>query len=44
MGNSILGCWEIGKAGLVKLTGGSIIFVAFFTALYPAIAFFNMGK
>ena len=37
-------CWGLGKAKLTKFTGWYTIFVAFFTALYPAIAFFNMGK
>jgi putative amide transporter protein len=37
-------CWGLGKAGWAKFTGYYTIFVAFFTALYPAIAFFNFGK
>lgn len=38
------GCWGLGKAGLVKFTGVYTVFVALFTALYPAIAFFNSGR
>jgi putative amide transporter protein len=37
-------CWGLGATKLVKFTGGYTIFVSFFTALYPAIAFFHMGK
>jgi putative amide transporter protein len=37
------GSWGLGRSGLVKLTGVYAIFVAFFTGLYPAIAFFNGG-
>lgn len=37
-------CWGLGIAGLTKFTGYYTIFTAFFTALYPAIAFFNMGR
>jgi hypothetical protein len=37
-------CWGLGKTGMVKFTGGYTIFVALFTALYPATAFFNLGR
>jgi len=36
--------WGLGKKGMVKFTGGYTIFVALFTSLYPAIAFFNLGR
>jgi hypothetical protein len=38
------GCWGLGKAGMATFTGYYTIFVAFFTALYPTIAFFNLGR
>ena len=37
-------CWGLGKANLTKFTGYYTIFIAFFTSLYPAIVFFNMGR
>jgi hypothetical protein len=37
-------CWGLGKASLTKFTGVYTIFVAFFTCLYPAVAFFHMGR
>jgi hypothetical protein len=37
----LLGAWQ-GEP--VKFTGAYTIFVALFTALYPAIAFFNSGR
>ena len=37
-------CWGLGKASLTKFTGYYTIFVALFTCLYPAIAFFNLGR
>jgi hypothetical protein len=36
--------WGLGMSRIVKFTGGFTIFVALFTALYPAIAFFNFGR
>jgi len=37
------GCFALGKVG-AKFTGYYTLFVALFTALYPAIAFFNLGR
>jgi hypothetical protein len=37
-------CWGLGKTALVPFTGYYTIFCAFFTALYPAVAFFNLGR
>ncbi len=37
-------CWGLGKTALVPFTGYYTIFTAFFTALYPAIAFFNFTR
>jgi hypothetical protein len=37
-------CWGLKKGKLTKFAGGYTIFVAFFMALDPAIAFFNTGK
>ena len=37
-------CWGLGKSSLAPFTGYYTIFTALFTALYPAIVFFNMGR
>ncbi|TRZ53518.1 hypothetical protein D4S03_01655 [bacterium] len=37
-------CWGLGKTSLAKFTGYYTIFVAIFTCLYPATAFFLMGQ
>jgi hypothetical protein len=37
-------CWGLGKAGMTNFTGYYTIFTAVFTALYPTIAFFNLGR
>jgi hypothetical protein len=37
-------CWGLGKTSLSKFTGAYTIFVSFFTCLYPANAFFLMGR
>ncbi len=37
-------CWGLGKTALAPFTGYYTIFTALFTSLYPAIAFFNMGR
>ncbi|MCF8024508.1 MAG: AmiS/UreI family transporter [Desulfobacteraceae bacterium] len=37
-------CWALGKTGWIKFTGYYTIFTSFFTALYPVIAFLNMGR
>jgi hypothetical protein len=36
--------WGLGKASWAKAAGYYTIFVAFFTCLYPTIAFINMGR
>jgi hypothetical protein len=37
-------CWGLGKKRLVNFTGYYTIFTAIFTALYPTIAFLNLGR
>ncbi len=37
-------CWGLGKTALVPFTGYYTILTALFACLYPAIAFFNMGR
>lgn len=36
--------WGLGKTSWTKFTGYYTIFIAFFTCLYPTIAFINMGR
>lgn len=36
--------WGLGKASWAKFTGFYTIFVAFFTGLYPVIAFITLGR
>jgi len=37
-------CWGLGKTEWTKFTGYYTIFTAFFTCLYPVIAFLNLGR